>query len=44
MNEATKKININYNYCYLFIARPNILKDPYENIKQVLFTEFEKIK
>ena len=44
MNEATKKININLNYCYLLIARSSILKDPYENIKQALFTDFDKIK
>ena len=44
MNEATKKININFNYCYLLIARSSILKDSYENIKETLFSEFEKIK
>ena len=44
MNDATKKININLNYCYLLIARTSILNDPYTNIKQTLFTEFEKIK
>ena len=44
MNDATKKININLNYCYLLIARTSILNDPYENIKQTLFDEFEKIK
>ena len=44
MNDAIKKININLNYCYLLIARTSILNDPYENIKQTLFTEFKKIK
>ena len=44
MNDAIKKININLNYCYLLIARTSILNDPYENIKQTLFDEFEKIK
>ena len=44
MNDATKKININLNYCYLLIARTSILNDTYENIKQTLFAEFEKIK
>ena len=44
MNDATKKININLNYCYLLIARTSILNDPYANIKQTLFAEFEKIK
>ena len=44
MNDATKKININLNYCYLLIARSSILKASYHNIKQTLFNEFEKIK
>ena len=44
MNDATKKININLNYCYLLIARSSILKGSYENIKETLFNEFEKIK
>ena len=44
MNDAIKKININLNYCYLLIAKTSILNDPYENIKQTLFAEFEKIK
>ena len=44
MNDATKKININFNYCYILIARSSILKDSYENIKETLFSEFEKIK
>ena len=44
MNEATKKVNINFNYCYLLIARSSILKDSYANIKETLFSEFEKIK
>ena len=44
MNDATKTINLNLNYCYLLIARISILKDPYENIKQTLFNDFGKIK
>ena len=44
MNDVIKKTNINLNYCYLLIARTSILNDPYENIKQTLFAEFEKIK
>ena len=44
MNDATKKININLNYFYLLIDRSSILKDSYENIKETLFSEFEKIK
>ena len=44
MNDAVKKININLKYCYLLIAKVSVLNDPYENIKQTLFTDFEKIK
>ena len=44
MNDATKKININLNYCYLLIARSAILKDSYHNIQKTLFNEFKKIK
>ena len=44
MNDATKTMNLNLNYCYLLIARISVLKDPYENIKQTLFNDFVKIK
>ena len=44
MNDANKRININFNYCYLLIAKSYILKDSYDNIKKTLFNEFEKIK
>ncbi len=43
-NDATKKMNINLDYSYLVIARSAILDDPYENIKQNLFSVFKKIK
>ncbi len=44
MNDAVKKININFNYCYLLIAKSYILNDSYKKIKETLFNEFEKIK
>jgi len=44
MNDAIKKINLNLKYCYLLIAKISVLSDPYEKIKQTLFTDFEKIK
>jgi hypothetical protein len=44
MNDATKTMNLNLNYCYLLIARISVLKDSYENIKQTLFNDFGKIK
>ena len=44
MNEAVKKIDINLNYSYLFIAKKNIIEDQYELIKQNLFKDLKKIK
>ena len=44
MNDAAKKINLNLKYCYLLIAKISVLNEPYENIKQTLFNDFEKIK
>jgi ribonuclease P protein component len=44
INDAVKKINLNLKYCYLLIAKISVLNEPYENIKQTLFSDFEKIK
>ena len=44
MNDAAKKIDLNLKYCYLLIAKISVLDEPYENIKQTLFNDFEKIK
>ena len=44
MNDVAKKIDLNLKYCYLLIAKISVLNEPYENIKQTLFTDFEKIK
>ena len=44
MNEAIKIVNINLKYCYLLIAKRSVLKDPYEDIKKTLFSDFKKIK
>ena len=44
MNDVLKKINLNLKYCYLLIAKISVLNEPYENIKQTLFSDFEKIK
>jgi len=44
MNDAAKKIDLNLEYCYLLIAKISVLNDSYENIKQTLFSDFEKIK
>ena len=44
MNDVAKKIDLNLKYCYLLIAKISVLDEPYENIKQTLFSDFEKIK
>ena len=44
INDAIKKISINFNYSYLVIAKPTMLNNEYTNIKEVLFLSFNKIK
>ena len=44
MNDAIKKISLNFNYSYLVIAKDTVLNNKYSNIKQTLFLEFERIK
>ena len=44
MNDAYKKISINFNYSYLVIAKSTMLNNEYKNIKETLFQDLEKIK
>ena len=44
MNEAIKKISIKLQYSYLVIAKPTMLSNEFNNIKETLFQEFERIK
>ena len=44
MNEATKKVPINFNYSYLVIAKITMLNNDYAVIKDTLFQDIEKIK
>ena len=44
LNDAVKKISINYNYSFLVIAKPSMLNNEYKIIKETLFHDFEKIK
>ena len=44
MNDAVKKISINYNFSFLVIAKSTMLNNEFKNIKETLFQEFEKIK
>ena len=44
INEAVKKISLNFNYSYLVIAKTTMLNNKYTIIKEVLFTDFKRIK
>ena len=44
LNEAIKKISINFNYSFLVIAKSSMLNNEYKLIKESLFQDFEKIK
>ena len=44
MNDAVKKIKIELKYSYLVIAKPSMLDNDYENIKETLFQSFKKIR
>ena len=44
MNEAVKKISINFNYSYLVIAKITMLNNEYTIIKDTLFQDIKKIK
>ena len=44
INDAIKKISIKFNYSYLVIAKPTMLNNEFENIKETLFREFKRIK
>ena len=44
INDAIKKISINFNYSYLVIAKPTMLNNDYTNIKETVFQSFKKIK
>ncbi|MDA9615758.1 ribonuclease P protein component [Candidatus Pelagibacter sp.] len=44
MNEATKRIPMNFNYSYLVIAKMTMLNNEYAIIKDTLFQDIQKIK
>ena len=44
INEAVKKIPINFDYSYLVIAKITMLNNEYALIKDTLFQDIEKIK
>ena len=44
MNEAVKKVEINFDYSFLVIAKSSMLNNEYKIIKETLFQDFKKIK
>ena len=44
VNDAVKKISLNFNYSYLVIAKPTMLNNDYTMIKETLFKDLEKIR
>ena len=44
MNDAIKKIAIKLSYSYLVIAKPTMLNNEFNNIKETLFQEIKRIK
>ena len=44
VNEAVKKISLNFNYSYLVIAKTTMLNNKYTIIKEALFADFKRIK
>ena len=44
INEAVKKISINFNYSYLVIAKASMLNNEYKIIKETIFLDLERIR
>ena len=43
INYILKSIKINLKYSYLIIAKKNVLDSKYDEIKQTILTDFEKV-
>ena len=45
VGEVAKKISLNFNYSYLIIAKDSALKkDSFNDLKKIMFIEFNKIR
>ena len=44
INEAIKNISIKFDYSYLVIAKPTVLNNEFNKIKEALFQEFNRIR
>ena len=43
VNDAVKKVTLNFDYSYLVIAKPTMLNNEYTIIKETLFKDLERI-
>jgi len=44
MNDAVKKLSINFNFSFLVIAKSTMLNSEFKDIKETLFQGFKEIK
>ena len=44
MNDAVKKLSINFNFSFLVIAKSTMLSSEFKNIKETLFQEFKELR
>ena len=44
MNDAVKKLSINFNFSFLVIAKSTMINSEFKNIKETLFQGFKEIK
>ena len=44
INDAVKKISINFNFSFLVIAKSTMLNNEFRNIKEIIFQDLKKIK
>ena len=44
INDAVKNINLKFNYSYLVIAKPTMLNKEYTIMKEILFSDLERIR
>ena len=44
MSQLVKISKINFNYCYLIIAKKNIIDANFADIKEIIFKDYKKIK
>ena len=44
VNDAVKKVSLDFDYSYLVIAKPTMLNNEYTIIKETLFRDLERIR